>query len=47
MLRAEDFKQGTLQCRGRIDKMCAVEILWGIVEGRLLRLGIRLSIRLH
>ena len=36
-----------IECHGTTDELCLGEILWGIVEGRLLRLGIRLSTRLH
>ena len=47
LLRIEVREQGTLRCHDRKDKPCVEEILWVILEGRLLRFRIKLSIRLH
>ena len=48
LLRIEVREQGTLRCHDRKDKPCVEEkILWVILEVRLLRFRIKLSIRLH
>ena len=47
ILRIEVREQGTPRCHGRTDKLFVGEILWVILAGRLLRFGIKVSIRLH
>ena len=47
VLRIEIGEQGTLRCDGRTDELCVGEIPWVVLDGRLLRFRIKLSIRLH
>ena len=44
---SEGYWGVVLECHGRTVELYIGEILWGILEGHLLRLRIRLSIRLH
>ena len=45
ILRIDVCEQGTLRCHGKTDMLCVGEILWVILEGRLLRFRTKFSTR--